>query len=152
MATTRVVGTCLIGADWCGLRGDLQDVPFTGGGSCPATLPHVRFEWSKSESALTSGEQSQVDAARTMLQGKLNAEETCADLRSVAYFYLVLGASGIVQSVTAWLNGPTVAGKPRQVWARWSKMRSAFSGSERTELDGVVSMLGDYLDAEEPLP
>jgi hypothetical protein len=148
--TTRVVGTSLLSSTSCALRGVLLDVAFAGG-SCPATLPHVTFEWSKAVTALSGGEQTQVNGARTMLQGKLDAEESCADLRAVNYFQLTLDAGGAVQSVTAWLNGPTVGGKQRQLWARWSKQRSAFSGGEQSQLDAVATLLGGYLTSEEPL-
>jgi hypothetical protein len=142
----------LIGSDWSVLRGALFTIPFTGGGSCPSTLPPVHYEWTKADAGLTAGEQSDVAAVRTMLQGKLDAEEACSDLRDVRYWQMTLDGSGFVQSVTAWLNGPTVGGVQRQMWARWSKQRTGFSVGERSDLDAVVSFLGDYLIAEEPLP
>lgn len=148
MAIVRFIDPCVIGADWCVLQGMLRDVPF--GESCPTTVPHISFQWRKRDAALTSGEQSQVDAVRTMLQAYLDAEESCADLRATYSFYLTLGA-GLVRTATVWLNGPTVAGKQRQVWGRWTKQRTAFTEQEQTALDAVVAMLAGYLATEEPL-
>lgn len=148
--TTRVVGNAIIHPSSARLTGSLRNIEFGGGGSCPAVIAHLNFEWVKLDSALDSGEQADIAALRLMMRDYFHAAESCTDLRNVIWYELSTNGAGRVDSVKARIVA-VIAGIERPMWARWSQARSAFTSGEQSELDAVVAFLTAHLESEEPL-
>jgi hypothetical protein len=142
-----MVGVLCLSETSVALRGSVTDVP----DSCATVIPYVAYEYSKTLSAMTGPEQAAVDECRDMLQGYVDAEESCVARRVVREFHMsLIAASGEVNQLRAYVDGPSIGPRVLGLWS-WGKGRTAFSPGERAQLDAVVALAASYMESEEPV-
>jgi hypothetical protein len=144
---TRMVGWCILSPTALVLRGSVSDVEF----GCPPIIPYLAYEYSKTVIELTGPEQAEVAACWDMLRVLVDAEESCADRRTVREYHMsLIVASGVVNQLRAYVDGPSIGPRALGLWG-WGKGRTAFASGERDQLDDLVALAISYMEAEEPV-